>query len=78
MSGRPGSVPPGLTIVKGPGRVEDDRDFLLNCLKDGAEFEIVLDFNSLDKRKVIDVRWLSQPVDVSSMKSTFLNFFGSR
>jgi len=74
----PGSIPPGVTMVKGPGRVEDDRDFSLNCLKDGAEFEIVLDLHARDKRKVVDVRWLSDPVDVNSMKNAFLNFFGSR
>ncbi|CAK9053852.1 Hypothetical protein SCF082_LOCUS29307 [Durusdinium trenchii] len=73
----PGGVPPGLAIVKGPARVQDDRDFLLTCLKEGAEFEIVLDFTARDKRKVVDVRWLTDPVDVPSMKRSFLNFFGS-
>eukprot|EP00913_Durusdinium_trenchii_P020335 g19103.t1 len=44
--------------------------------KEGAEFEIVLDFTARDKRKVVDVRWLTDPVDVPSMKRSFLNFFG--
>ncbi|CAJ1338538.1 unnamed protein product [Effrenium voratum] len=62
----PGGVPPGTAIVKGPGRAED-RDFLLTCLKEGTEFEIWLDLAARDKRKVVDVRWLSEHVDVPSM-----------
>jgi len=73
-----GSVPVGLAIVRGPGPADDDRDFSLACLKEGAEFEIVLDLQSPDKRKVVDVRWLSERVDEASMRETFLRFFDAR
>ncbi|CAJ1432998.1 unnamed protein product [Effrenium voratum] len=78
-----GGVPPGTAIVKGPGRAED-RDFLLTCLKEGTEFEIWLDLAARDKRKVVsgcwktdkvvDVRWLSEHVDVPSMPGASLMF----
>ena len=73
----PGGVPPGMAIVKGPGPVEEEREFLLTCLKEGAEFEIILDFNARDKRQVVQVQWLTEAVDVPSMTQSFLNFFGS-
>jgi len=72
----PGSTPPGLVIVKGPGPVEDARDFVLVSLKADAEFEIVVDLNAADKRKVVDVRWLGDRIDVESMKESFFRFFG--
>eukprot|EP00440_Ansanella_granifera_P034040 gb/GFBE01036926.1/.p1 GENE.gb/GFBE01036926.1/~~gb/GFBE01036926.1/.p1 ORF type:complete len:1259 (+),score=257.18 gb/GFBE01036926.1/:1-3777(+) len=70
-----GPTPPGLVMVRGPGPTDGNRDFLLLSLKEGSEFEIILDLNSLDKRKVVDVRWLTGPVDIASMKDTFLRFF---
>ncbi|CAE8615276.1 unnamed protein product [Polarella glacialis] len=71
----PGSCPPGESIVRGPGKVDEDRCFLLASLKANAAFEIVLDLTAADKRRTVDVKWPSGRVDHGSMKDTFLHFF---
>jgi len=72
----PGGCPPGFAIVAGPGPTED-RDFQIVCLKEGVEFEIILDLNAADKRKVVDIRWHGDRADVESMKMHFFDFFGN-
>jgi len=65
---------PGESIVRGPEEIADGRIFRLDCLKPGAEFEIAFDLHAADKRKVVDVKWLTDRVDSDSMKVAFYNF----
>jgi len=66
--------PPGVSLVGGPGTPEG-KEFQFHCIKDGAEFEIVLDLASTDKRRIVDMCWLSDRVDVDSLKDVFVSYF---
>jgi len=66
---------PGDSIVAGPDASSETRVFFIFSLKPGAEFEIAFDRNSVDKRKVVDIKWLGGRVDSDSMKLAYYNFY---
>jgi len=66
---------PGDSIVTGPDEATETRAFFLFSLQAGAEFEISFDRNSVDRRKVVDVKWLSGRCDIDSMKLAYYNFY---
>mmetsp|Transcript_82283 Transcript_82283/g.180932 ORF Transcript_82283/g.180932 Transcript_82283/m.180932 type:complete len:1279 (-) Transcript_82283:122-3958(-) len=65
---------PGESIVRGPEPIGQDRVFSLLALTPNAEFEIVLNLNAVDRRKVVDVKWLTERADLDSMKAAAYNY----
>mmetsp|Transcript_63735 Transcript_63735/g.151933 ORF Transcript_63735/g.151933 Transcript_63735/m.151933 type:complete len:1223 (+) Transcript_63735:69-3737(+) len=66
---------PGDSIVLGPDANKEQHVFVVSSLRPGVWFEIILDFNALDRRRVVDIRWLSQPVDHDSLVTAFYDFY---
>mmetsp|Transcript_69843 Transcript_69843/g.227235 ORF Transcript_69843/g.227235 Transcript_69843/m.227235 type:complete len:1269 (+) Transcript_69843:98-3904(+) len=60
---------PGESIVRGPAEADEDSVFSLFALTPHAEFEIVLDLHAADRRKVVDVRWVTDRADFESLKA---------
>jgi len=71
----PGSYP-GDSIVQGPSEVDADKCFSIFALKAGATFEIVVDRQAVDKRKTVDIKWVTDRFDYDSMKSATLRYLG--
>jgi len=65
---------PGEYIVKGPDQADDDKCWQIKCLRPGANFEIIVNRNAADKRKVVDINWLTDPADEDSMKAAVYNY----
>merc|ERR1711920_938686 len=63
----PGAYP-GEAIVRSPEQAEDGRVFSIVALRPGATFEIVFDWQSPDRRRVVDIKWITERSDFESMK----------
>jgi len=68
---------PGDAIVVGPEPATEAGAFYIYSLKAGAQFEISFDRNSIDKRKIVDIKWTDR-VDSDSMKLAYYNFAVTR
>jgi len=68
---------PGDSIVAGPAAAADGRVFHVFGLRPGAEFEIRFDRNALDRRKLVDVRWITDRVDTDSMQQAMYSYFAA-
>jgi len=60
---------PGDSIVRGPAAASQDQTFSVFALNPEAEFEIVYDRHAADKRKVVDINWITARCDFESMKA---------
>lgn len=63
---------PGTSIARGPGRPPKGPDgayWAVSSLRAGAVFEVIVNRHAVDKRKIVDLRWVSDPVDFESMKA---------
>merc|ERR1712060_863971 len=54
---------PGESIVKGPQALPDGRNFSIFCLKQNAAFQIIFNRAAVDRRKVVEVKWLDGRAD---------------
>mmetsp|Transcript_24930 Transcript_24930/g.37475 ORF Transcript_24930/g.37475 Transcript_24930/m.37475 type:complete len:116 (+) Transcript_24930:3-350(+) len=51
----------GECIVRGPDRGSEGRPFTVKSWQVGAGFEVFLDFNAIDRRKVVTWKWDTPP-----------------
>lgn len=68
---------PGESIVRGPAEVDVDRVFSIFALAPHAEFEIVLDLHAVDRRKVVDVKWITDRADFESLKAAAYSYIAA-
>jgi len=68
---------PGDYVVKGPGKAEDDKVWQITSLRPGANFEISVNRNAADKRKVVDIKWLTDRADEDSMRAVLYNYLSA-
>jgi len=72
----PGSYP-GEAIVRGPAAANQDQVFSVFALTADAEFEIILDRHAVDRRKVVDIKWITERCDFESMKAAAYHYISS-
>jgi hypothetical protein len=66
---------PGQCLVCGPDEGGSGVHFGFNCWRLGIEYEIILDLEAVDRRKVVELKWLADPVDFDVMRDQIVYAF---
>nr|AQS99243.1 type I polyketide synthase [Gambierdiscus polynesiensis] len=56
----------GDLITLGPDRGGQERNWVIKSLVPCARFEVILDLNTLDRRKIVTTKWLTDPTDMDA------------
>jgi len=64
---------PGSSIAFGPDKASSNNLWRVTSLKAGAVFEIVYDQTAADKRRKVDINWITDRFDFESLESTALS-----
>jgi hypothetical protein len=59
---------PGKSIVFGPGANVTEAYFAFDCWRSGVEYEIILNLEAEDKRDIVNLKWLTDPIDFDTMR----------